>query len=174
MKTNTLKLGLMGVLLSLVLAGCSTTDSDDEGAGAGEAGQLPSDQVMGQKIDQDGRLMGENLTNGDAALDIDTVFYFDFDKSLLKPEARAALTMHAEQLRNNPRNIRLEGHADERGTREYNLALAERRANSVRDFLVLQGADASYVEVVSYGEERPADMASNNDAWAMNRRVELK
>jgi peptidoglycan-associated lipoprotein len=171
MKTNTLKLGLMGALLSLVLAGCSTTDTDDSKTGND---QVRDDNVISQKVDRDGNLIGENVKNDDAAANIDSVFYFEFDKSLLKPEARAALTLHAEQLNKSPRNIRLLGHADERGTREYNLSLGERRANSVRDFLVLQGVDSSMVEVVSYGEERPAEMASTEAAWAMNRRVELK
>ncbi|GAA5315281.1 MAG: hypothetical protein AseanaTS_04860 [Candidatus Pelagadaptatus aseana] len=101
---------------------------------------------------------------------LDTVFYFDFDQSVLKPEARAALTAHAAQLKASPRSVRLEGHADERGTREYNMALGERRAKAVRDFLVLQGVDSSNLETISYGEERLASSSSHE----MNRRVELK
>ena len=70
--------------------------------------------------------------------------------------------------------LRLEGHADERGSREYNMALGERRANAVRDFLVLQGVDASIIETISYGEERPAETGSYESSWSANRRVELK
>lgn len=169
MKQQTLKLGLMGALLSLVLAGCSTTDTDEQAGGAAE--QLPQDDVAVGAVD-DGSISGSDQLNPLA--NVDTIFYFDFDKSLLKAESRAALVQHADVLRNSPRSIRLEGHADERGTREYNLALGERRANAVKEFLVLQGVDASYIEVISYGEERLADNGSAEDSHALNRRVELK
>ena len=102
------------------------------------------------------------------------LFYFDFDKALLKPESRAALLEHAAALSSNPRSVRLEGHADERGTREYNMALGERRANAVKEFLVLQGVSGGLIEVISYGEERAASFGSNDSAWGLNRRVELK
>lgn len=102
------------------------------------------------------------------------VFYFEFDQSTLTSEARAALTIHAEALNLSPRAVRLEGHADERGSREYNMALGERRANAVRDFLILQGVSADLIESISYGEERPAQQGSNEASWSANRRVELK
>lgn len=102
-----------------------------------------------------------------------TTFYFEFDSAILNSEARSALTIHAEVLKDEPTSLRLEGHADERGSREYNMALGERRANAVKDFLVLQGVDSSLIETVSYGEERPAEFGSYESAWSMNRRVEL-
>lgn len=105
---------------------------------------------------------------------IDTTFYFEFDSAVLTSGARAALMLHAEQLTASPRSVRLEGHADERGSREYNMALGERRANAVRDFLVLQGVNVANIETVSYGEERPAVMGTGESAWSKNRRVELK
>lgn len=105
---------------------------------------------------------------------VDTVFYFEFDSSILTSEARSALTVHAEMLKDEPRSIRLEGHADERGSREYNMALGERRANAVRDYLVLQGVNGDLIETVSYGEEQPAAFGSYESAWSQNRRVELK
>jgi len=105
---------------------------------------------------------------------IDTTFYFEFDSAVLTSAARAALMLHAEQLTASPRSVRLEGHADERGSREYNMALGERRANAVRDFLVLQGVNGANIETVSYGEERPASMGSGESSWSKNRRVELK
>ena len=105
---------------------------------------------------------------------IDTVFYFDFDSSVLKPEARAALQAHANRLKSNSESVRLEGHADERGTREYNQALGARRANAVADYLVLQGVSRSRIETISYGEERPVNSASSESAWSQNRRVELQ
>ena len=92
-----------------------------------------------------------------------------------KPADRDTLTYHARDLAANPgKRVRLEGHADERGTREYNLALGERRANGVMNYFIVNGASRSQIEVVSYGEERAASYGSNDDSWALNRRVELK
>lgn len=103
-----------------------------------------------------------------------TTFYFDFDTAEIKPEAREVLVAHARYLANNPdQNVRLEGHADERGTKEYNLALGERRANAVQRFLIVNGASRGQIETVSYGEEKPAVMGSGESVWAQNRRVEL-
>ena len=106
--------------------------------------------------------------------DIPTVFYFDFDKALLTDESRADLLEHAVVLAENTRSVRLEGHADERGTREYNMALGERRAASVKEFLVMQGVASDRIEVISFGEERAAAYGSDDEAWRLNRRVELK
>lgn len=108
-----------------------------------------------------------------AALDT-TVFYFDFDIAEFRPADRDVLTYHGRELSANPnRSIRLEGHADERGTREYNLALGERRAQSIMNFLIVNGASRSQIEVVSYGEERPADTGTSEAAYQRNRRVEI-
>ena len=103
-----------------------------------------------------------------------TVFYFDFDKALLTDQSRADLLENAVILAGNSRSIRLEGHADERGTREYNMALGERRAASVKEFLVMQGVSGDRIEVISFGEERAAAYGSDDEAWRLNRRVELK
>ncbi len=103
-----------------------------------------------------------------------TVFYFDFDIAEFRPADRDVLTFHGQDLAANPgKRIRLEGHADERGTREYNLALGERRAQSIMNFLIVNGASRSQIEVVSYGEERPADAATSEAAYQRNRRVEV-
>jgi peptidoglycan-associated lipoprotein len=109
----------------------------------------------------------------DAIADVTKVFYFEFDSVALDAEARAALIAHAEYMKSASVSVRLEGHADERGSREYNMALGERRANAVRDFLVLQGV-SSKIETVSFGEEKPAVMGSDEESWGKNRRVELK
>lgn len=101
--------------------------------------------------------------------------YFDYDKSELKPEALAVLKKKAEWLRNNPDfSARIEGHCDERGTNEYNLALGERRANAAWRFLNALGISGSRLTTISYGEERPADPGQNDDAWSKNRRDEFK
>mgnify|MGYP001570727654 CR=1 FL=1 len=101
--------------------------------------------------------------------------YFDFDKYNLVDSAKAALDLNAAILKGNPSvMLRVEGHCDERGTVEYNLALGERRAKSCRDYLTGLGIDGNRLEVISYGKERPAVMGSNEGAWARNRRGEFK
>ena len=98
--------------------------------------------------------------------------FFDFDKYNLKDEARATLEAQAAWLQKYPNvTVTIEGHADERGTREYNLALGERRANSAKDYLVFLGIDPGRITTVSYGEERPVALGSNEAAWAQNRRA---
>ena len=100
----------------------------------------------------------------------DTVF-FGYDSSQLSDEAMSILDAQAALLNAKPSfRVKIEGHADERGTREYNLALGERRASATRDYLVAKGVDGSRVRIVSYGKERPAVVGSNEDAWAKNRR----
>ena len=102
------------------------------------------------------------------------VFYFDFDISEFNPADRDILNYHAQDLAaNSNKRIRVEGHADERGTREYNLALGERRANNVVNYLIVNGAARSQIESVSYGEERPADRSDSEASYQRNRRVEL-
>lgn len=102
------------------------------------------------------------------------IIYFDFDRAELKPEDAALVTAHAQYLASHPgTRVRLEGHTDERGTREYNIGLGERRAQTVRRALLLQGVAETQVATVSYGEERPAAAGSDEVAWAQNRRVEI-
>jgi peptidoglycan-associated lipoprotein len=102
------------------------------------------------------------------------VVYFDFDRDTLKPEFQAIVACHAKYLIDRPEaHMRLEGNADERGTREYNLGLGERRGNAVEAAVHGSGASASQMEVISYGEERPVCTESNDDCWAKNRRVEF-
>ena len=102
------------------------------------------------------------------------IIYFDFDSSEIKAEGPAVVAAHARYLSSNPTvRVRLEGHTDERGSREYNIGLGERRAQAVRRALLLQGATETQLSTVSYGAERPAAAGSNETAWAQNRRVEI-
>lgn len=102
------------------------------------------------------------------------VIYFDFDRSEVKAEYRPIVAAHAAYLAgHNSARVTLESHADERGTREYNLGLSERRGNSVENLLVAGGANSMQISVVSYGEERPVCRVSNEDCWWKNRRVEI-
>uniref|UniRef100_A0A7C4RU44 Peptidoglycan-associated lipoprotein Pal n=1 Tax=Desulfatirhabdium butyrativorans TaxID=340467 RepID=A0A7C4RU44_9BACT len=101
--------------------------------------------------------------------------YFEYDSSALLPEARELLKRKAEFLMANPQiSIVIEGHTDERGTSEYNIALGERRAESVRSFLEGLGVAASRMSTVSYGEEKPIDPGHNEAAWAKNRRAHIE
>ncbi|RUL76731.1 peptidoglycan-associated lipoprotein Pal [Dyella choica] len=115
------------------------------------------------------------------AADLDTdaclkqrVVYFDFDKDEVKPEFQQIMQCHAKFLQDVPTSrMRLEGNADERGTREYNLGLGERRANAVSSALQANGGSASQVSVISYGKEKPVCREHNEDCWSKNRRVEI-
>jgi peptidoglycan-associated lipoprotein len=100
--------------------------------------------------------------------------FFSYDESTLTADGQAALTSSAEWLRNNPQyNLLIEGHCDERGTEQYNLALGDRRAHTARQYLVALGVDASRMRTVSYGEERPFAAGSDESAWSQNRRAHL-
>ena len=100
--------------------------------------------------------------------------YFDYDQDTLREDALSNLLKVSRLMKDNPKyTLLVEGHADERGTREYNLALSERRAKAVEDFLSASGVSSFNVEVVGYGEEKPVDNGSNESAWSQNRRAEL-
>lgn len=102
------------------------------------------------------------------------VVYFDLDQDALRPEFQAAMACHAKYLRDRPSSrLTLEGNADERGSREYNLGLGERRGNAVSSALQANGGSGGQLSVTSYGEERPTCTDSNEDCWARNRRVEI-
>ncbi|WP_020209299.1 peptidoglycan-associated lipoprotein Pal [Gilvimarinus chinensis] len=167
MITKAMKQGLSFAFVMAFLVGCSSTDTktDDADTGANGGGVTTGTA--------DGGNLGSSDGSQDGMQDLETVIYFDFDQAVLQPDARTLLMAHAEQLRGSNASVRLEGHADERGSREYNMALGERRANAVRDFLVLQGVNRSNLEVISYGEERPLSLGSGESSWSKNRRVEI-
>jgi len=168
------------------VAGCSTSgsksDAGAEGAvdtaatqGATDSGvsQAERDAAAAQAAAQQAaQQAAQDLQN---VANLQTVFYFDFDKSSVRAAGLADLERHAQFLAANPAvGVRLEGHADERGTREYNMALGERRAKAVARVLMVNGVSASQIETISYGEEKPAVLGHNDQSWAENRRVELK
>lgn len=162
-----IKLG-MAALLSVMMVACSSTDTEEGPATTAN----PNAGAQSQGANNSGALTAEEQRRQQALRK--TVFYFEFDKSDLSQEDRDALVYHAEQLKANPNmRIRLEGHADERGTREYNLALGERRAQAVERYLQVQGVSAGQMETVSYGEERPVQTGTNEAAYSANRRVEM-
>jgi len=162
------------VLLSVVLAACGSNDKADESLENTQEVIEPT--VLTQPVD-DGDAVEEvenALYDNGLAAGVDTVFYFGYDQATLTPAAQAALAAHATAIRSTNRSIRLLGHTDERGTREYNLALGERRAKAVADYLAIQGVSRALIEVISYGEESPVSFGSDEAAYAANRRVELK
>lgn len=102
------------------------------------------------------------------------VIYFEYDSAKVSDESLGLLEAHGNFIAaNGDVNVRLEGHADERGSREYNIALGDRRAQSVRRILLFQGASTGQLDTISYGEEQPAELGHDEAAWSMNRRVEL-
>ena len=175
MTNHWLRGAAMVALAGLVLAGCASKGSKAEPANGGVApydGQTAPASGSGAQsygFDADGNpfVPGTNQP-------LTRVFYFDYDQSQLSQSDLTALEMHGEILRNNPeRAIVVEGHADERGSREYNLALGERRANAIRSFLTAAGVASTQIESVSYGKEKPKNPGHDESAWAENRRADI-
>ncbi|MCU7936975.1 MAG: peptidoglycan-associated lipoprotein Pal [Candidatus Thiodiazotropha sp. (ex Dulcina madagascariensis)] len=169
------------MLLSLLLmAGCTSTPTSEAGAEVSEqsTGADGADDAAGgaaatSAASQGGEWYGDPLENPDSLL-ATRVIYFDFDQSTVRSDYLDVIQAHADYLAANPQVVvRLEGHADEKGTREYNLGLGENRANAVRNLMLAQGVSDNQLVVVSYGEERPAAFEHNDESWALNRRVEL-
>ena len=106
----------------------------------------------------------------DSGLTSNNVLYFAYDRSDINSEGRAKIRNLAKVINNNNLSVRVEGHCDERGTREYNLALGEKRAQSVKNYLISLGISSDRISTISYGKERPAVVGSNDGAWAQNRR----
>lgn len=156
---------------ALLLSACASKGDINEGTSDFDSAK----DSATQGIDNASLTAEELKAQAEAKLLEYTVFYFDFDQSSLKEESKDALKAHAKYLSaNSSARVTLEGHADERGTIEYNLALGERRAMTVRSFLMTNGASAEQLKVVSYGEERPAVMGQSEESYAKNRRVEIK
>jgi peptidoglycan-associated lipoprotein len=165
------------VLAALLLSGCASKGSRAQPAEGGAGGfdyegqQAERGPASGSQAGFDS--FGNPFVPGTNE-PLARVFFFEFDRSTLQQSDLRALEMHAMILRDNPeRAVVIEGHADERGTREYNLALGERRANAIRSFLSAAGVSSRQIEAVSYGEERPDDPGNNEAAWARNRRAVL-
>ncbi|HXG27706.1 MAG TPA: peptidoglycan-associated lipoprotein Pal [Nevskiales bacterium] len=165
--------------LVLAASGCSTTTAEDGGE-TGETVESGEGGGLGTEGLEDRSLVGiapdERAAFNDPNNPLSVrVFYFDFDSDLVKPEYDRALQAHADYIKKAKTRltIRLEGHADERGSREYNIGLGERRGNAIKRILQVKGVPGDQLAVLSYGEERPADPGHSEDAWSKNRRVEL-
>ena len=167
--------------LAVVLAGCSSTKLDEappvesrnvpaEGSGAGSGAGSGTAQSNVATVD-----LNKQGAGAATGLLAQRTVFFDFDSFVVKDEYRPMLEAHAKSLSaNRGKRMMLEGHTDERGGREYNLALGQKRAEAVVRSLALLGVGPAQVEAVSFGEERPAVQGSDEAAWAKNRRAELK
>jgi peptidoglycan-associated lipoprotein len=169
-------LAVVVVALWLCVAGCSSKPTkpaasaapsgESAGAGANAAGAAGANAAGANADDEAAGPLGGLLSA--------RVIYFDFDSSEIKGEGVQLVAAHAKYLAAHPATrVRLEGHTDERGSREYNIGLGERRAQAVRRAMLLQGAVEGQISTVSYGEERPAVTGHDEEAWAKNRRVEI-
>lgn len=189
---NAMKTWMIAGLVAVVVTACATTQ-EEMISGDGE----PIDGQSQTGIVDDGTISGADATGLDGADggdgtaivgDMDAVsmleqtegalanriIYFEFDSAKLSSESIQILETHGNFIAGNGEvSVRLEGHADERGSREYNIALGDRRAQSVRRVLLFQGASVDQVETVSYGEEQPLMSGHTEEAWSKNRRVEL-
>jgi len=168
---------LLIVALVTACSGASKSTVDEAATGETQAGGAASSGVGDAGAGQGGAMgggTGGSALGGPAASQENRIIYFEFDRFDIKPEYNAILQAHARYLSANPAaRVRLEGHADERGSREYNIGLGEKRAQSVRNVLLLQGAVSDQIATVSFGEERPAVIGSDEEAWSLNRRVEI-
>lgn len=172
-------LPVVGKTLTLIftaafLVACSSSDTKESDEAAAAAAAAAAEAAAAAQQAADTSQASELMKLQDAVSAAGNVFYFEFDSSTLTAQAREALDAHAALLGTNDRSVRLEGHTDERGTRDYNMALGERRANAVRDYLAGSGVANYRVESVSYGEEQPIAFGSGESNWTQNRRVELK
>jgi len=178
-RMNRFKHGFLALLAATLLAACSSgvpldepppedssirTDASAGGADAGGAGQSAVPGVD----------LNPAQTDDSTWQEAQRIVYFDFDSYVIRPEAQAQIAAHARFLSAAPqRSVQLDGHTDERGGREYNLALGQKRAEAVRRALALLGVSDEQMEAVSFGKEQPAAAGSSEEAHAQNRRVEI-
>jgi peptidoglycan-associated lipoprotein len=174
MKTRILATALLAALLAACSSGVKLDDVPVEdrqptatAPGGGTPGGGDASRVAPVQVDP-------STLNAAGPANVARVIYFDYDSYVIKPEFQSAIESHARFLKsNNGRRIVVEGHTDERGGREYNLALGQRRSEAVRRALGLLGVTDAQVEAVSFGKEKPARPGSDESAWAMNRRAEI-
>jgi peptidoglycan-associated lipoprotein len=169
---------LLAILVAVAVAACKTTEpvSDTETSAPAETSEPTPEVVTAPALDPrdyTSAQSAQNFENPESLLS-KRVIYFDFDKSDVKAEYRSIVAAHAAYAASHSSaRVTLEGHADERGTREYNLGLGERRGNAISGLLSAGGASGGQTNVVTYGEERPVCRVSTEDCWWQNRRVEI-
>jgi len=173
---------ICGILLALccfvvVLGGCAKKEmvkKDEAPAGAGAAATEAAVPTTPIPVTPAPVVKEEGVKGTEAAVSPFETIYFDFDSYALRQDARDALARNAQWMtKNAAEKVRLEGHCDERGSDEYNLALGEKRAKAAMNYLVMLGIPKNNLSIISYGEEKPADPGHDEAAWAKNRRVEF-
>ena len=178
MMNSTLRGLSLALALTLALVGCSSVKLDDVPVEDKSASSTAAQPGTGGGAAVESRVApvaadSASLTAAGPA-NVARLIYFDYDSYSIKPEFQALVEAHARFLKaNSGRRVALEGHTDERGGREYNLALGQRRAEAVRRALALLGVGDNQMEAVSFGKEKPAMPGSDEQAWAQNRRVEI-
>lgn len=169
---------VMAMFLAVFLFGCGSTEEksdevtiEDQGRPIDGESETADTQAYGAGEEERSSMSELNDPNSPLST---RIIYFEYDSSDVQPEYRSVVEAHAAFLAANPdQSVTLEGHADERGSREYNLALGERRAESIKQQMTLLGASSNQIRNVSYGEERPAVDGHDDYAWSQNRRVEI-
>jgi peptidoglycan-associated lipoprotein len=166
-------IGAAAILLGACEGQMATKEDEGMEADVVEGSMEADDDATTQGMADEEAFQGHPLDDPSSPLSQRTI-YFAFDSSHIEEENRSIIDAHAQWLADHPgAGVTLEGHADERGTREYNIALGERRANAVRQLLALTGASGGQINTISYGEERPAVEGHDESAWRFNRRVEI-
>tara|TARA_B100001093_G_scaffold14308_1_gene13234 strand:- start:1110 stop:1640 length:531 start_codon:yes stop_codon:yes gene_type:complete len=155
------------IAATIILAACATTPPESSSSSGSSTSSSSSSNLS---LVQNGVYVGDETIEM-LAVDVPDRVFFAYDSYSLTSVAQSTLSKQAKWLKANPSvTISIEGHADERGTREYNLALGDRRANAAKDYLMSQGISSNRVTTISYGKERPVKSGSNDTAWAQNRR----
>jgi peptidoglycan-associated lipoprotein len=165
---------LLALVIAITISACKTTEPEtDTTATETDTAPVVEEATTSAAPDPRDYTDARNFDNSESLLS-KRVIYFDFDKSEVKSEYRAIVAAHATYVSaNGSARVTLEGHADERGTREYNLGLGERRGNSISGLLSAAGAMGGQLDTVAYGEERPVCRVSDENCWWQNRRVEI-
>lgn len=165
---------LLALVIAVAMSACKTTEPEPEPVAEPEPAPVVEPEVTTIAAPDPHDYSDARNFDNDESLLSKRVIYFDFDKSEVRAEYRDIVAAHASYVASHGSSrVTLEGHADERGTREYNLGLGERRGNSVSGLLSAAGAMGSQLDNVSYGEERPVCRVSDEDCWGQNRRVEI-
>jgi len=165
---------LLALVIAVAMSACKTTEPEPEPVAEPEPAPVVEPEVTTIAAPDPHDYSDARNFDNDESLLSKRVIYFDFDKSEVRAEYRPIVAAHASYVASHGSSrVTLEGHADERGTREYNLGLGERRGNSVSGLLSAAGAMGSQLDNVSYGEERPVCRVSDEDCWGQNRRVEI-
>ena len=172
--TQMFKVSMVALFLCGTLFGCASTKPDAQVSDQANVSQADMSQKSDVKGVGEGSMKGDAVPSHDAVAGLQRI-HFDFDQFTLSADARRILGDNAKFLAANGNlQVVIEGHCDERGSDEYNLALGESRALAARNYLISLGVSASRLSVSSYGEEKPLSAGSNEEAWAQNRRAEFK